>query len=261
MAATADTRPTSTTAHGKYLLTGGLLKCPTCGGSFEALADRPGRQRGNIICATRRRKPGVCTNTLTLPIVETDNSVLDIVEGEVLASPFIEELLAVVDKGEADDTARLTAERDRLQREIDALLDLVASGVAQTTVAAKIKEAGSPESRSWTPSDADLARRPPNIAKLREALTQRAEEWKTDLRSEPSVARLVLRRLVGPLTLTDPADHTAFIEWAASLTPALLEGLAPVHLLASPRGFSAVGARRWRLVAGGLKFSQVQSIR
>lgn len=116
------------------------MKCPTCGGSFEALADRPGRQRGKYICATRRRKPGVCTNTLTLPIVETDNSVLDIVEGEVLASPFIEELLAVVDKGEADDTARLTAERDRLQREIDALLDLVASGVAQTTVAAKIKE-------------------------------------------------------------------------------------------------------------------------
>lgn len=155
------------------------MKCPTCGGSFEALADRPGRQRGKYICATRRRKPGVCTNTLTLPIVETDNSVLDIVEGEVLASPFIEELLAVVDKGEADDTARLTAERDRLQREIDALLDLVASGVAQTTVAAKIKE------REVQIAKLDAQRRrprptPPNIAKLREALTQRAEEWKTD---------------------------------------------------------------------------------
>ena len=104
----------------------------------------------------------------------------------MLASPFIEELLAVVDKGEADDTARLTAERDRLQREIDALLDLVASGVAQTTVAAKIKE------REDTDPKLDAQRRrprptPPNIAKLRKALTQRAEEWKTDLRpSRPS---------------------------------------------------------------------------
>jgi hypothetical protein len=38
------------------------------------------------------------------------------------------------------------------------------------------------------------------------SLEQRAEEWKADLRSEPKVARLLLRRLLGPLTLWDAAE-------------------------------------------------------
>ena len=37
----------------------------------------------------------------------------------------------------------------------------------------------------------------------REAL-QRSEQWQANLRSEPKVARLLLRRLVGPLTLGEP---------------------------------------------------------
>ena len=79
---------------------------------------------------------------------------------------------------------------------------------------------------------------PPNIEKLREALHQRAEEWKADLRAEPKVARLLLRRLVGSLTLWDAAEPAAeWDEWVASLTPALLEGLAhPVHHGSSPTG-------------------------
>jgi len=38
----------------------------------------------------------------------------------------------------------------------------------------------------------------------REAL-QRSEQWQANLRSEPKVARLLLRRLVGPLTLGEPS--------------------------------------------------------
>jgi hypothetical protein len=81
-------------------------------------------------------------------------------------------------------------------------------------------------------------REQPNIERLREALTQRAAQWKADLRPEPKVARLFLRRLVEPLTVSDPADTAAFDEWAASVeqepwfdewvakwTPALLDGL------------------------------------
>jgi hypothetical protein len=37
----------------------------------------------------------------------------------------------------------------------------------------------------------------------REAL-QRSEQWQANLRSEPKVARLLLRRLVGPLMLGEP---------------------------------------------------------
>ena len=60
-------------AHGKYLLTGGMLICPTCGGHFEAL--KSGGAYRVYLCATRRRKPGVCSNTLTLPMAETDETV------------------------------------------------------------------------------------------------------------------------------------------------------------------------------------------
>jgi hypothetical protein len=77
---------------------------------------------------------------------------------------------------------------------------------------------------------------PPNIDKLRAALLQRAEQWKADLRGEPKVARLLLRRLVGPLTMWDPTVPCAeSVEWGGALPPALLEGLAPVHVVASPR--------------------------
>ena len=90
-------------AHGKYLLSGGLLLCPTCGGHFEAL-ESPWKHDGVYVCATRRRKPGTCTNTLVLPMAATDATVLEMVAGEVLGTPFIEELLTLVDS--APDTTR-----------------------------------------------------------------------------------------------------------------------------------------------------------
>jgi Recombinase zinc beta ribbon domain/Recombinase len=61
-------------AWGKYLLTGGLLVCPTCGGHFEGLK----YPKEVYVCSTRRRKPGSCTNTLTLPMAYADDVVLDI---------------------------------------------------------------------------------------------------------------------------------------------------------------------------------------
>ena len=70
-------------SHGTYLLSGGMLVCPTCRGHFEAYKS-PWNRDGVYVCATRRRKPGICTNTLALPIVETDNTVLEMVEGDVL---------------------------------------------------------------------------------------------------------------------------------------------------------------------------------
>ena len=68
--------------HGKYLLSGGMLICSTCGGHFEARKNswrerEPGGHAAHVYaCATRRRKPGVCPNTLALRIAETDDAVL-----------------------------------------------------------------------------------------------------------------------------------------------------------------------------------------
>ena len=111
---------------------------------------------------------------------------------------LIEELLALVDKGDSDNTAQLTAELERLRKEVSNLLDLAASGVSRETLAPKIRE------REAQIEKLDVTVRmprqqPPNIEKLRVALQQRAEEWKAELRAEPKVARLLLRRLVGPM--------------------------------------------------------------
>ena len=221
-------------AYGKYLLSGGMLVCPQCGGHFEARKHPWHSQPGEVYtCSTRRRKPGLCDNMMALPIGETDDNILSLIGGEVLDPKYIEELLSLVDRGEADDSARLTADCERLRKEISNLLNLAASGVSADTLAPQIRE-----------REVELARldvklrtpRPvrPNIDKLRKALTLRAKQWKVELRTEPHVARLLLRRLMGPLVLHEEAP--GWIRWEAHIKPALLEGLSTLHV-ASPAGF------------------------
>ena len=217
-------------AWGKYLLTGGLLVCPTCGGHFEGLK----YPKQVYVCSTRRRRPGKCPNTLALPMAFADDIVLDMVEGDILGTKFIEELLAMVDQGESDNVARLTADRDRLRGEVENLVGSIAAGVPAETVAPGIREReveiARLEVRLRTP------RQQPNIEKLRDALTQRAAEWKATLRSEPKVARLLLRRLIGPLVLYDESTRPDFIKADAVVKPGLLDGLAEIQDVASPRG-------------------------
>lgn len=216
-------------ASGRYLLSGGMLVCPTCGGHFEAFKSP---WTAVYVCATRRRKPGVCSNTLALPIANTDDAVLDLVEGEVLGGRFIEELLVLVDRGE-DPSVRLTADRDRLRVEVERLVGSIAAGVPADTVAPAIKERAAEiatlDVQLRTPRQA-----PPNIERLREALMQRAEQWRVTLRAEPQVARMMLRQLVGPLTLWDAT--AADVQWETTATAALLDGLAPIQVVASPAG-------------------------
>ena len=219
-------------AHGKYLLSGGLLVCPQCGAHFEARTAPWKGHRNVYICSTRRRKPGCCSNTLALPIAQTDDDVLSIVEGEVLGTAFIEELLALVDKGDTDQTARITADRDRLRDEVNHLVASLAAGVPAETLAPAIRERDTAIARL----EVDL-RKPrqvrPDLDQLRAALDQRAADWKDQLRAEPAVARLLLRRLVGPMTLWMESETGA--RWEAETTTELLNGL--VQLVASPEGF------------------------
>jgi hypothetical protein len=74
----------------------------------------------------------------------------------------------------------------------------------------------------------------PNIEALREAPTQRAAEWRQTLRDEPKVARLLLRKLIGPLVLVDESQNPNFVEADVEIKPALLEGLHDVEKGASP---------------------------
>jgi hypothetical protein len=145
---------------------------------------------------------------------------------EVLGTSFITELLALVDKA-PDESVCLSAERDRLQTEVTRLVNSIASGVPADTVAPLIREKEG-DLRRLT----DRLRRPVKpkleIGRLRDALEQRAASWRADLRDEPQIARLVLRRLVGPLTLWDESERPDFIRWEATPKTELLDGLADV---------------------------------
>jgi site-specific DNA recombinase len=224
--------------HGKYLLSGGMLICQVCGGHFEGRQNpwrqkEPGGHPAHVyVCSTRRRKPGVCGNTLALSIEEADEVILSEIEGEVLGTTYINTLLEMVDDS-PDETLWLTAERDRLQTEIDRLVASIAAGVPPDAIAPRILE-----------NRAAIARlegklhipRVPRLDKqrLRAALEQRAEEWKAQLRAEPAIARMVLRKLVGPIYLWDERERPDFVKYETAPKTELLDGLAPTLLLASP---------------------------
>jgi DNA invertase Pin-like site-specific DNA recombinase len=211
-------------AHGHYLLSGGMLICPQCGGNFEARHGTSWGGRGVYVCGTRRRNPGVCSNKLVLPIVEMDAIVLHQLEDEVLSPRYINQLVSLV--GDApDETERLTADKTKLQVEIGRLLDSIAEGVPARTVAPKIKE------REAQIAKLEVALRRPrpvsiNKMKLRPALEQKTAEWREVLRGEPRVARLLLRRLIGPITLWEdeptpavPEEYCKYISLPEHLRP------------------------------------------
>ena len=59
---------------------------------------------------------------------------------------------------------------------------------------------------------------------------------------------MLLRRLVGPLTLWDAAEpDAARIDWETLVSPALLEGLAPIPVVAS------LSIPSWNQIAGFLE--------
>ena len=86
-------------------------------------------------------------------------------------------------------------------------------------------------------------RRLNGLISRRAALEQRAAEWRVTLRTEAPVARLLLRRLVGPLTLWDATETEVNADVPA--TAGLLDGL--LHDGSSQTGTD----NRWRLPVKG----------
>ena len=257
-------------AHGRYLLSGGLLICPTCGGHFEArMAPWQGIHGGVYICSTRRRKPGVCRNIYAIPIAEADNIVLTMAARELLSRSVVKDLLRLVDSASRDPqlVPNLMAQRERLQNEVANLVKLVAGGLALDVAGAEIQKREDEIRRI----DVDLAsarsKAPPNLDRLRDALLQRTSEWKSELRKEPKAANLVLRRLIEPLTIPakhpenpnrpsfiPPGDRTGVDDWedevlwqAQPKPQALLEGLVEGSEKRTDSGTSPAGTVTQRI--------------
>src|SRR5262249_8555811 len=160
---------------------------------------------------------------------------------EVLGDLLIEELLLMVDRGEPDDRPQLVAEKAELTTARERLIDSIAAGVAPQSIAPRLRDIESKISAL----DARLRRprrEPPDLGRLHDGLTQQADTWRADLRRETEVARAVVRRLIGPLTLYDDTKPSAeWTEWETSVTVGLLDGLGDLYsLVASPTGFEPV---------------------
>ena len=165
---------------------------------------------------------------------------LGVLERQVLAPGVIDDLLHLVDTEAGSAYDGLVAQRDHARMEIDRLVAAIAAGVPAQTVAARIREKEAEVRRL----DARLAApRPPapDLDALREALEQRRADWQQQLRADPEVARLVVRRLIGPMDLWVENESGETVPFEAEAKPeVLLEGLSPVHHGTSPTGFEPV---------------------
>jgi hypothetical protein len=85
---------------------------------------------------------------------------------------------------------------------------------------------------------------------------QRAAEWKQTLRTEPRVARLLLRRLIGPIELYDASkpewQMPDFIKADAEVKTGLIDGLAEIQC-------GAPMPASWNQIASWLK--QLDAVR
>jgi len=173
------------------------LLCPECGGRFEAVS---GRRYG---CATRRKSGlSVCSNPLTLRMEVFDETVLRLLDGEVLHPLFIDQVLnlACGNRGEGQ---RETVETQiaELTAAIGRLIALAEAGADDVTELAMTIKVRTSERDALTRRLSALAE-PTDRASLKAALEQRVADWRRRLRAEhPAEARFVVQRLIGPLTL------------------------------------------------------------
>jgi len=143
-------------------------------------------------------------------MAETDRAVLSVLEDEVLGGRLIDELLLLVDAAPPDETERLRHEEQQVRAEISTLLESVAAGIPPGTVAPKVREREEKLARIT----ADLQRPRPvpvNRDRLRAALQRQGQQWAEVLRSEPTVARALLRRLIGPISVWEESDPKEII--------------------------------------------------
>ncbi len=215
---------TSRGAVPKYLLSGGLLKCPTCGGSFEAA-------KNFYECATHRRKgSSICSNRLRLRIPEMNEAVLQLLDGRALTAAFIDRIMRLADGNPDDGRERLESDRVKAQSSIDALVAAIKVGGDIPALVVELKTC-----TDWVAAldrqIAALPAGPPDRAQLRAVLEQRVADWKARLLSDHvEEARFIVEQLLrsNPITLWNGV--AADLEIAAAADPNDVRGTENIDL-------------------------------
>lgn len=172
--------------HGRHLLSG-LLICPECSRAFTG-------KQGRYTCGSRWRRPGSCNNTMSLPIKATDEAILGVIEAEVLGADLVDRLFSSLPSPD-----ELQLERERLLREKANLVRAIAAGTLDDADARdEMTRIRSGLSRVETT----------DIEALKAGVERRQSTWREELRRSPDLARVIVRRIIGPITL-----HTEPPEW------------------------------------------------
>jgi site-specific DNA recombinase len=210
---------------GTALLSGGMLICSTCGGNYELRTGVQRHKKTNEVvrvtraysCATRRRKPGACSSEpIYIDVEAMDHVFLDRVEEEALSPEAVEELMKAAPKSVSDSRAALVDRISTLKAEKGRLAKALA-----TTDDEDVKSEFDARVAAIAKAEAALANLPDaplDPAGLRAALEQRRHDWREKLRGSVEVARVLIRKLVSPMTIApDPEPVPAFMQKEAAL--------------------------------------------
>lgn len=157
-------------------------------GGLEALR---GNHRLYYVCATSRRRPGVCLNRRMYDLDMLDRLVLGLVDRRILDDRSVNELLSRIDTA-PDNRPTLKAQQDDHVVKRDRLIASIQDGVPGDVVAPAIKATQAEIDRLQRLLDAPRPEQP-DVERLRSALMQQVQEWRRVLRGDVGLAREVLR--------------------------------------------------------------------
>ena len=190
--------------HPPHLLAG-ALRCGSCGAGIVQVS---GKGSGYYGCNNARKK--TCTNGLLIPRKRVESAILKTIQEQLLVPDKIHEVLQQVEQelkkrlsGVPEELKLKKAALEKAEDRINNFVRFISEGRGSNAVAAALEEAEGEEKNLKAAIDAmqastkDLFQTPPvewikhRLANLQEILEKNTEE-----------SALVLRRLLGPITLT-----------------------------------------------------------
>ncbi len=237
-----------------YLLTG-MAACGVCQGSLHVRSRRSAQNRLFVYgCMTHHlRGKAVCANSSVIPMALVDDAVLAAINRDVLAPVVVRRairmtfaLIAPLQTALDERRDRLQAGIDKLENELERLLDVIVSGGggASPTLAKAVRERE--EQRARLQADLQALGNHPecdiDAAATRREIFGRLRNWQAVAKRHLPEARQLLREVLADRLVFTPAILDKATQWEfrgpASLGR-LIEGILPKGVVA-PTGFEPV---------------------
>ncbi len=237
-------------APSKYLLTN-LLTCGVCGGNMHVRSHKSGAGRRFFYACSGYHLRGrtVCGNKADIPMVDTDDTViealLDDVLDPVMLNESIDEGLRVICDPGLVTTTTVDAELAAVDRECERLAAAIAAGGEMTALLDALRARRARRSELERDREALTGRRlteAGDAVRIRSELTAIAHSWRQVLAYDPGNARPIVTTLASGRVRITPLDVSGRPgkEWElsgeANLAGLFERSIVPMSV-ASPPGF------------------------